>query len=70
MAGLDDITGKAKQFLNDSKVQDALKSEKAEDVSDKVLDGVAEVADKVTGGKFSEQITSARDKADGAVGTE
>lgn len=68
--GLEDMTKKAQDFLNDSKVQEALKSEKAEGVSDKVLDGVAGVADKVTGGKFEEQISQARDAADKQVGNE
>ena len=67
---LDDITKKAQEFLNDNKVKDALKSEQAEDISDKVLDGVADVANKVTGGKFEEQIDGAREAADKAVGTE
>jgi len=68
--GLDDITGKAEAFLKDEKVTGALHSEQAEDISDKLLDGVADVANKVTGGKFAEQIDGARDAADKAVGTE
>lgn len=68
--GLEDITGKAQGFLNDNKVKDALNSQQAEDISDKLLDGVAGVADKITGGKFADQIDGARDAADGAVGTE
>ncbi|MFJ4296396.1 antitoxin [Curtobacterium sp. NPDC089689] len=70
MAGFDDITKKAQQFLQDGKVQDALKSEKAEDVSDKVLDGVADAVKKATGGKFDDKIDSARDTADKHVGNE
>ena len=68
--GLDDVTKKAQDLLNDNKVKDALQSEKAEDVSDKLLDGVANAANKVTGGKFEEQINDAKDKADKAVGNE
>ena len=68
--GIEDVTAKAKEFLSDGRVADALKSEQAEDISDKVLDGVADVANKVTGGKFEEQIDGARDAADKAVGTE
>ncbi|MFT2815234.1 Rv0909 family putative TA system antitoxin [Leifsonia sp. A12D58] len=68
--GLDDVTKKAQDLLNDNKVKDALKSEKAEDVSDKLLDSVAGAANKVTGGKFEEQINEAKDKADKAVGNE
>jgi len=67
---LDDITKKAQEFLNDNKVKDALKSEQAEDISDKLLGSVAEAAKKVTGGKFDEQIDGARDAADKAVGNE
>jgi hypothetical protein len=70
MAGFDDITGKAKEFLESDQVKDALKSEQAEDISDKLLDGVAGAANKVTGGKFEEQIDGARDQADKAVGTD
>lgn len=68
--GIDDITGKAQEFLKDNKVKEALDSQQAEDISDKLLDGVAGFADNLTGGKFSEQIEGARDSADGAVGTE
>jgi hypothetical protein len=68
--GLEDITGKAEAFLKDEKVAGALHSSQAEDISDKLLDGVADVANKVTGGKFEEQIDGARDAADKAVGTE
>lgn len=70
MAGFDDITKKAQQFLQDGKVQDALKSEQAEGVSDKVLDGVADAVKKATGGKFDDKIDSARDTADKHIGNE
>ncbi|KQM17713.1 antitoxin protein [Plantibacter sp. Leaf171] len=68
--GIEDITKKAQEFLNDNKVKDALTSQQAEDISDKLLGGVADAAKKVTGGKFDEQIDGARDAADKAVGTE
>ena len=70
MAGFDDITKKAQEFLNDDKVKDALSSQQAEDISDKVLDGVADAAKKVTGGKFDDRIEDARDAADKRVGDE
>ncbi|NUU06651.1 antitoxin [Leifsonia sp. C5G2] len=70
MAGFDDITKKAQEFLNDPKVKDALNSEQAEDISDKLLDGVAGAAKKVTGGKFDDKIEGARDEADKHVGNE
>ncbi|WP_374946138.1 Rv0909 family putative TA system antitoxin [Agreia sp.] len=68
--GLEDITKKAQDFLGDSTVKDALKSEQAEDISDKLLDGVAGAVNKVTGDKFEEQVEGARAAADKAVGTE
>ncbi|GAB3617191.1 hypothetical protein GCM10027416_17480 [Okibacterium endophyticum] len=64
----DDITKKAQDFLADNKVQDALKSERAEDISDRVLDGVADAANKVTGGKHEEKINDARESADKRIG--
>jgi hypothetical protein len=68
--GIDDVTKKAQEFLNDDKVKDALKSEQAEDISDKILDGVADAAQKLTGSKFDEQIENAREQADKRVGDE
>ncbi len=70
--GIEDMAKQAGDFVkkNADKVGDALKSEQAEGISDKVLDGVADFAKKVTGGKFDEQIEGARDAADGAIGSE
>ena len=44
--GLDDLVNKGKELFeqNKEKVQDALNSEQAEGVSDKVLDGVSDFA--------------------------
>ena len=68
--GLENITKKAQDFLADNKVKEALNSEQAEDISGKLLGGVADLADKVTGGKFEEQIESARAFADEKIGDE
>jgi hypothetical protein len=68
MAGFDDITKKAQDFLADDKVKDALKSEKAEDISDKLLDGAQDAVNKITGDKFSKQVGDARVNADKRVG--
>ncbi|WAA65611.1 antitoxin [Microbacterium oxydans] len=68
--GIEDLTAKAQEFLSDDRVKDALKSEQAENISDNVLDGVAGVVNKVTGGKFEAQVDGARDAADKAVGNE
>ena len=70
IVGLDDITKKAKDFLADNRVKDALASEQAEGVSDKVLGGTADTVNKVTGGKFEEQVEGARAEADKKIGNE
>jgi len=70
MAGLGDITKKAQAFLDSDSVKKALKSEKAENVSDKLLEGVANAAKKATGGKHDEKIDGARDAADKKIGNE
>ena len=56
---LNDITRKAQEFL---------KTEKGESVSDKVLDGAADAANKVTGNKHADKIQNARDTADKHLG--
>lgn len=68
--GFEDITKKAQDLLGSGKAQDALKSDKAEGISDKLLDGVANAVDKATGGKFDSQIDGARDAADQRIGTD
>jgi hypothetical protein len=68
--GFDDITKKAEAFLQDDKVKDALSSEQAEDISDKLLDGVTDAVHKATGGKFDAQVEDARREADKRVGDE
>lgn len=72
MAGFDDISKSVGDFVNDNKdtIDGAVHSEQAEGVSDGILDGVAGFANKVTGGKFEEQIDGARDAADKQVGNE
>ena len=67
---LNDITKKAQAFLADDKVADALKSEKAEEISDKLLDTVADAAKKASGGKHDAKIDEAKAKADRAIGNE
>ncbi len=83
MAGLDDvqknvsakaeeITDKAKAFVdeNTDKIEAALRSEKAEEVSDKIIHGLADGLKKVTGGKFDEQIDKAAEDLDGKIGND
>ena len=56
--------------LNDitRKAQDFLKTDKGEEISDKVIDGAAAAANKVTGNKHADKIQNARDTADKHVG--
>ena len=56
---LNDITRKAQEFL---------KSDKGEEISDKVIDGAAAAANKVTGDKHADKIQDARDAADKHIG--
>ncbi|WP_181276032.1 antitoxin [Brevibacterium oceani] len=66
----DKFLDKAKNLANDPKVKDKLNSDKAEQMSDSLLDKAAGVAESLTGGKHSEKIQKARDAADNAIGNE
>ncbi|UOE43104.1 antitoxin [Agromyces larvae] len=72
MSGLDDLAKQAGEFVeqNKDKIQEVLKSEQAEDISDKILDGVADAANKVTGGKYADQVDGVRDNIDKSVGNQ
>ncbi|HEV7948554.1 MAG TPA: antitoxin [Glaciihabitans sp.] len=70
MAGLGSIGKKASEFLRSPKGQETLKSEKAEGVSDKILDGASDMAKKVSGGKHNDKIEGARNKADKHIGNQ
>ncbi|SBN61377.1 hypothetical protein GA0004736_0264 [Curtobacterium sp. 9128] len=83
MAGFDDIqknvsaraqevTDKAKAFVdeNKDKIEEAVRSEKVEEVSDKIIHGLADGLKKVTGGKFDDKIDDAAANVDKHVGNE
>jgi len=72
MGALDDLTKKAQDFVeeNKDKINEALKSEQAEDISDKVLDAVADAAKKVTPDEHDAKVDAVRDNIDKAVGTD
>ncbi|AWB96526.1 hypothetical protein DCE93_13465 [Agromyces badenianii] len=72
MGALDDITKKAQDFVeeNKEKISEVLGSEQAEDISDKVLDGVAEAAKKVVPEEHHAKIDDVRGNVDGAIGTD
>ncbi|ROQ37397.1 hypothetical protein EDF46_2853 [Frondihabitans sp. PhB188] len=81
MAGFDNIAKKAQGLFEDGKEKAAAAfedgkekfdevrtSEKAEQVSDNILGGLANAANKVTGGKYADKIENARDAADKKIG--
>jgi hypothetical protein len=72
MGALDDLTRKAQDFVeeNKDKINEALNSEQAEDISDKVLDGVAEAAKKVTPDEHDAKIDEVRENMDTKIGNE
>lgn len=70
MAGFDDITKKAQEFLKDDKVKKSLNSAQAEGISDKILDAVAGAADRASGHKHSDAIENAKRAADKKVGNQ
>lgn len=69
---IDDLVNKGKQFLDDNKdkIQDALESDKAEEVSDNVLDTAAEFVKKVAPDSVDEKVDGVRDSIDKSIGTE
>ena len=64
MGALDDLTKKAQDFVEENKdtINEALNSEQAEDISDKVLDGVADAAKKVTPDEHDAKVDDVRDQ--------
>lgn len=65
-----ELAGRAGDFAkqNSGKIEEALHSEQAEGISDKLLDGAADLANKITGGKHSDQVAEFRDNLDGKIG--
>ena len=72
MGALDDLTKKAQDFVeeNKDKINEALDSEQAEDISDKVLDAVADAAKKVTPDEHDAKVDDVRANIDKTIGTE
>ena len=70
--GIDDIVNKGKELFeqNKDKVGDFLKSDQAEEISDKVIDGAAGVAKKVVPEEHHGTVDDIAAKADGAIGNE
>lgn len=77
--GLEDITKKTEELAkkagdfvkeNADKAESAMKSDKAEEITDKVLGGAADLANKVTGGKFADKVEEVRSNIDKNLGSE
>ena len=70
--GVDDIISKGKAMFeqNRDKIEETLKSEKAEDVSDKFLQGAADAVKKVAPEAQHAKIDEIRDNVDKNIGNQ
>ncbi|WP_314432343.1 hypothetical protein [Microbacterium lacticum] len=68
--GFDDIVGKGKELFEGAKdkAEEVFGSDKVEEVSDKVLDAVADAAKKIAPDEHDAKIDEIRDQIDGAIG--
>ncbi|MDZ8274972.1 Rv0909 family putative TA system antitoxin [Microbacterium aquimaris] len=68
--GIDDLVNQGKDFLdqNKDKIDDVLKSEQAEGVSDGVLDAASEFVKKVAPDGVDEHVDNVRDGIDKHIG--
>ncbi len=63
MAGFGSLSKIARELARNPKVKEALNSPKTRDMGSKVVDRVAEAADKATKGKHQDKIQNARGQA-------
>ena len=70
--GIDDLVNQGKDFLeqNKDKIDDVIKSEQAEGVSDNVLDAAADFVKKVAPDSIDQHVDGVRDNIDKAIGNE
>ena len=70
--GIDDLVNQGKEFLeqNKDKIDDVIKSEQAEGVSDSALDAAAEFVKKIAPDSIDQHVDGVRDSVDKAVGHE
>ncbi len=70
--GLDDLINKGKELFTQKKdkIDNALHSEQAEEISDKVLDAGVNLAKKVAPDQFDSTVDDVRGNIDKAVGNE
>ena len=70
--GIEDVVNQGKDFLekNKDKIEETLTSDKAEQVSDSVLDAAAEFVKKVAPDSVDEKVDGVRDSLDSKIGNE
>jgi hypothetical protein len=70
--GIEDIVNQGKDFLeqNKDKIDDVIKSDHAEGVSDSALDAAAEFVKKVAPDSVDQHVDGVRENIDKAVGNE
>lgn len=68
--GVDDIIAKGKKMLDENrdKIEEALKTQKAEEVSDKILDGAADAIKKVVPTEHHAKVDEVRENVDRSIG--
>lgn len=68
----DDLFKKAQDFVteNKDKIAETLKSEKAEDISDKLLDTAEGLVNKATGDKFADKVGDVKSNIDKNIGNQ
>ena len=69
---IDDLVNKGKDLFqqNKDKISEALKSDKAEEISDKLIQGASDAAKKVVPEQHHGTVDDIAGKADGAVGNQ
>lgn len=70
--GIEDVVNQGKEFLekNKDKIEETLTSDKAEQVSDSVLDAAADFVKKVAPDSVDEKVDGVRDNLDSKIGNE
>jgi hypothetical protein len=68
MVDLGKLGRQASELLNSQKAQDVLHSEKAERVSDQVLEKTGDIASRLTKGKYDDRIEDLKRQADKRLG--
>ena len=67
-----DAVNKGKEFFeeNKEKVEEALKSDKAEEISDKIIGGVSDFAKKIIPAEHHDKVDEVASKVDKSVGND